>query len=181
MIDTGDAITEAAVSMPFPSPSTPIADRAQVFLTYLDYFRSRLVDKLEALPERELRSSRLASNWTPVELIHHLRHVERRWLEWGFLGFDVADPWADNRDDRWYVSPEVSLADLVNGLRAQAARTREIVESHDLGEVGQPSERWDGALPPTLERILFHLLQEYARHTGHLDIVSELATGHFGE
>jgi uncharacterized damage-inducible protein DinB len=166
---------------PFPSPSTTIADRAQVFLTYLDYFRSRLIDKLEALPERELRSSRLASNWTPVELIHHVRHVERRWLEWGFLGLDVEDPWADNRDDRWYVSPDLSVADLVDGLRAQAARTREIVESHDLAEVGLPGERWDGDEPPTLERILFHLLQEYARHTGHLDIVSELATGSYGE
>jgi hypothetical protein len=43
--------------------------------------------------------------------------------------------------------------------------------------VGKPSERWDGHDPPTLERILFHLLQEYARHLGHLDIVTELATG----
>jgi hypothetical protein len=47
--------------------------------------------------------------------------------------------------------------------------------------VGQPGERWDGADPPTLERILFHLLQEYARHVGHLDIVTELATGAAGE
>jgi len=37
--------------------------------------------------------------------------------------------------------------------------------------------RWDGADPATLERILFHLLQEYARHLGHLDVVTELATG----
>jgi hypothetical protein len=43
--------------------------------------------------------------------------------------------------------------------------------------VGQPGERWDGHDPPTLERILFHLLQEYARHLGHLDIVTEFATG----
>jgi len=63
----------------------------------------------------------------------------------------------------------------------QAARTRAIVESHDLAEVGQPGPRWDGADPPELERILFHLLQEYARHVGHLDIVSELADGETGE
>ena len=43
--------------------------------------------------------------------------------------------------------------------------------------MGQPGARWDGADPATLERILFHLLQEYARHLGHLDIVTELATG----
>jgi hypothetical protein len=47
--------------------------------------------------------------------------------------------------------------------------------------VGQPGERWDGDDPATLERVLFHLLQEYARHVGHLDIVTELATGTAGE
>ena len=36
-------------------------------------------------------------------------------------------------------------------------------------------------MPPTLERILLHLIQEYARHLGHLDIVSELAGGSLGE
>jgi hypothetical protein len=43
--------------------------------------------------------------------------------------------------------------------------------------VGQPGPRWDGAPPATLERVLFHLLQEYARHLGHLDIVVEIVTG----
>ena len=61
------------------------------------------------------------------------------------------------------------------GLAEQAARSRAIIEAHDLDEVGKPGERWDGADPATLERVLFHLLQEYARHVGHLDIVTELA------
>ena len=47
--------------------------------------------------------------------------------------------------------------------------------------MGQPGERWSGNDPATLERVLFHLLQEYARHIGHLDIVSELAGGPVGE
>jgi len=169
------------VSMPFPEPTTPASSRADVFLIYLDYFRSRLVDKLNGLPDRELRNSRLPSGWTPVELLKHLTYVEMRWLEWGFEGHAVADPWGDRRDDRWYVAPEETLADLVAALYARAARTRAIVESHDLAEVGQPGPRWDGADPPTLERILFHLLQEYARHIGHLDIVAELADGQTGE
>jgi hypothetical protein len=169
------------MTIALPSPSDEIPDRAQVFLAYLDCFRGRLVDKLRALPERELRSSRLASQWTPIELAHHLRHVERRWLEWGFLGLAIEDPWADNRDDRWYVDPEVSLDDVIEALVAQGEQTRAIVETHDLAEIGAPGPRWDGAEPPPLERILFHLLQEWARHAGHLDIVAELATGSFGE
>jgi len=46
---------------------------------------------------------------------------------------------------------------------------------------GRPGERWDGDDPPPLERILFLLLQEYARHVGHLDIVAELVAGSTGE
>ena len=169
------------MSIPFPEPTAPVSSRAEVFLGYLDYFRSQLVTKLDSLPGGELRSSRLPSGWAPIELVKHLAQVERRWLEWGFEGRAVTDPWADSRDGRWYVAADETLAELVATLHEQAARTRAIVESHDLADIGQPGERWDGADPPALERILFHLLQEYARHVGHLDIVSELADGETGE
>ena len=170
--------------MPFPEPTTPASSRAEVFLRYLDYFRSQLASKLESLPAAELRRSRLRSGWTPLELVKHLRYVELRWLEWGFEGRDVGDPWGDHqggREGRWAIAPEETAATLLNGLHVQAARSRAIVEAHSLDEVGQPGDRWDGADPATLERVLFHLLQEYARHVGHLDIVTELATGRTGE
>jgi uncharacterized damage-inducible protein DinB len=169
------------VTMEFPEPTDPAPSRAEVFLRYLDYFRSRLVDKLEGLTEADLRTSRLPSGWAPIELLKHLTYVEMRWLEWGFEGRDVGDPWGDRRDGRWYVAPEETLAGLVAALQARAARTRAIVESHDLADIGRPGERWGGADPASLERVLFHLLQEYARHAGHLDIAAELAGGQTGE
>jgi hypothetical protein len=169
------------MSLPFPEPTGPVDSRSEVFLGYLDYFRSVLLHKLDGLPDSELRSSRLPSGWTPIELLKHLTYVELRWLEWGFEGRDVGDPWGDNREGRWYVAPDESLGDLVAALRSQAARSRAVVEAHDLTDVGAPGERWDGADPPPLERVLFHLVQEYARHVGHLDIVRELADGRVGE
>ena len=169
------------MSLPFPEPTDPVASRSEVFLGYLDYFRSVLVSKLDGLPDGELRASRLPSGWTPIELLKHLTYVELRWLEWGFEGRNVVEPWGDNRDDRWYVAPGETLDELLTALHAQAARSRAVVEAHDLSEIGQPGDRWDGDDPATLERILFHLLQEYARHVGHLDIVSELAGGQTGE
>ena len=169
------------MSVPFLSPTDPVASRAEVFLGYLDYFRSQIVTRLRALPEDGLRASRLPSGWTPLELVNHLTYVELRWLEWGFEGVPVDEPWADSRDDRWYVAPDRTLDELLDALAARAAHTRKVVESHDLAEVGQPGERWSGAEPATLERVLFHLLQEYARHAGHLDIASELAGGPTGE
>jgi uncharacterized damage-inducible protein DinB len=170
------------MSVPFPEPTAPASSRAGVFLRYLDYFRSCLVARLEGLAAAELRASRLPSGWTPIELLKHLAYAELRWVEWGFEGRqDVGDPWGDRRDGWWYVAPDETLESLTAALRARAERTRAIVESHDLAETGQPGPRWDGADPATLERVLFHLLQEYARHVGHLDIVSELASGPTGE
>jgi len=94
------------VSEPFFSPTIPVDSRTEVFLRYLSYFRSRLTVKLEALPAAEWRRTRLPSGWTPLQLLKHLRHVERRWLEWGFEGRDVGDPWADSDGDRWSVADE---------------------------------------------------------------------------
>ena len=165
----------------FPSATSPAGAEREVFLRYLAYFRSRLVTKLRELPARDLCKSILPSGWTPIELLKHLQHVENRWLEWGFEGQDVADPWADSRDGRWYVSADETLDGLIAALAAQAGRSTAVIEAHDLAETGQPGERWAGGAPATLQRILFHLLQEYARHVGHLDIVTELATGSSGE
>ncbi|BFU46060.1 DinB family protein [Krasilnikovia sp. MM14-A1004] len=162
--------------MPFPSPTGPAAGRTDVFLRYLDYFRERVVWKVSALPDDELRSSRLPSGWTPLELLKHLRYVELRWIVWGFEGQPVEEPWGDRRDDRWYVAPDETRDALVAALRAQGEHTRVVVEGHDLTTVGAPGPRWDGAPPASLERVLFHLMQEYARHLGHLDIVAELAS-----
>jgi uncharacterized damage-inducible protein DinB len=169
------------MSLPFPEPTAPAPSRAEVLLRYLDFYRDRLAGKLAGLPPGELRRSRLPSGWTPIELLRHLTYVEMRWVEWGFEGRDIAEPWGDARDGRWYVPAEETLGDLTAALEAQAARTRAIVGSHDLADTGQPGERWDGADPATLERVLLHLLQEYARHVGQLDVVAELAGGPTGE
>ena len=166
----------------FPEPTQdPGAPRAEVFLRYLAYYRAVLTDKVQGLSEEDLRGSRLPSGWAPIELLKHLGFVERRWLEWGFEGGEVADPWGDRRDDRWHVDPGETLDELIQALADQAATTRAVVERHALDEVGSPGPRWDGADPATLERVLFHLLQEYARHVGHLDVHRELIDGTTGE
>jgi uncharacterized damage-inducible protein DinB len=175
---TSDAFAEP---IDFPSPTIPASSRRDVFVRYLSYFRSRLVIKLREMPADQLTRSILPSGWTPIELLKHLQHVEIRWLEWGFEGKDVTEPWGDSKDGRWHVGADETLAGLIAALAAQAQRSTEVIESHDLEEIGRPGDRWDGDDPPPLERILFHLLQEYARHVGHLDIVAELVTGSTGE
>jgi uncharacterized damage-inducible protein DinB len=83
------------MSQPLPSPSDFFDSRSEVFENYLDYFRARIVQRVMQLPESELRQSRLASGWTPLQLLKHLTYVELRWLEWGFEGRVVEQPWGD--------------------------------------------------------------------------------------
>jgi uncharacterized damage-inducible protein DinB len=167
--------------VPFPECTQPAGSTTEVFLRYLGFFRATFAAKLRALPEEELTMSRLPSGWTPLELFKHLTYVEMRWLEWGFDGHPVSDPWGDQKDDAWHVAAGETLETLLDAADAQARRSDAIISRHALGDRGQPGERWDGKPPATLERVLFHLLQEHARHLGHLDIVAELAGGPTGE
>ncbi|GAA1988796.1 DinB family protein [Isoptericola halotolerans] len=140
--------------------------------------------KLDGLTEAELRTSRLPSGWTPMELLIHLVHMERRWFVWGFLGEQVPDPWGDHADGvpdgPWQVPDGVTAAELVAALHAGGRRTQAVLADHDLAERGAVGGRFT-ADPPTLTWICFHVLQEYARHAGHLDVARELADGDLGE
>jgi uncharacterized damage-inducible protein DinB len=149
-------------------------DRAQVLLGYLDHFRAVLLRSLEGLTEEQLTSSSLPSGWTPLGLLKHLVCTEERWLVWRFEGTDLANPFADLGDAGWDAGPDDTLPVLTQALHDQAARTRTLLESTDLDATGRPSDRWRGGEPATLERLLLHLLQEHARHAGHLDVVVEL-------
>jgi uncharacterized damage-inducible protein DinB len=169
------------VSLPFLEPTTAISSRTEVLLGYIDYFRATLIAKIAALPTEARSRSALPSGWTPLELLNHLTHVERRWLEWGFEGREVGDPWNDGADGRWRVPGGITFDDLTIAAGAQATLTRSIALAHPLDEAGVPGPRWDGADPASLERVLLHLVQEYARHVGQLDIVVELGTGVVGE
>jgi uncharacterized damage-inducible protein DinB len=167
--------------MELPEPTEPRADRREVLLEYLEYYRSTVRQKVSGLSDADLRTSRVPSGWTPIELVKHLLNVERRWILWGFEGVEVAEPWAEERDERWYAGPEDRVEDLLQVWEAGGQHTREVVMSHSLEDVGAPSDRWEGEAPPPLERVLLHLVQEFARHAGHLDIVRELADGSAGE
>ena len=167
--------------VPFPEPTAPRASRAEVLLGYLDFFRGVVVEKIDGLPDEQLRGSVLPSGWSPLALVSHLTSVESRWVVWGFAGEEVPDPWGDERDGRWTVRADEPAEHVVAALQRQAARTREVVSSHDLTDRGRPGERWDGAPPAVLKRVLLHLVQEYARHAGHLDVVRELLDGRTGE
>ncbi|MGL5849877.1 MAG: DUF664 domain-containing protein [Phycicoccus sp.] len=155
---------------------------------YLDWARADLARTVLALPTDQQHTTLVPSGWTPLELLSHCLHMEQRWFVWGFLGEPVEAPWGDwnvpepwASDDsgaeragaRWAVAGGATAAELAGRLDEVGARTREVLARHPLDETAASGGRFS-ADPPTLEWICFHVLAEYARHLGHLDIVVEL-------
>jgi uncharacterized damage-inducible protein DinB len=163
-------------------PPIELVDPLALLLGQLAYYRSTLIEKLDGLSEHDQRVGRLPSGWSPLELLKHLAYVEQRWMRWGFEGEDVPDPWGDNDPEthRWVLDAEDTLEGLTEWLAAMAERTEAVASRAALTDRGRLGGRFD-TRAPTLGWILLHLLQEYARHVGQLDVVVELIDGRTGE
>ena len=159
----------------------PTSDLRGLLLDYLDFYRSVVAAKASGVSREFLTTSLVPSGWTPGGLLNHLTHMERRWLHWGFMAEPVDDPWGDSEGEGWK-SPEQGAEMLIQQLTDVGRHTREIVESHQLDDRASLGGRFSTvAEAPQLHWILLHVLQEYARHAGHLDIVRELTDGSTGE
>jgi hypothetical protein len=166
-------------------PDRQLSDCKELLLGFLDYYRSVITRKIGGLTEAELRTSRLPSGWTPLELLKHLGYMERRWLCWGFAAEEVAAPHGDEDEaGRWHVTSDDTADELIAALRAVGQRTRTIVAAAELTDVAAVGGRFsnsDERPRPSLAWILVYVLQEYSRHAGHLDVARELADGVTGE
>ena len=168
---------------PAPEPSDLRTDPRELLVAYLDFYRDAVLRKLDGLSEEELRGSRLPSGWTPLALLKHLTGVELRWFRWGFAAEPVDSPWAENGPDgRWHAGAEETTEEIKARFREECDRSRRIIAGADLQERSRSGGRFNPpGHQPALIWILFHVLQEYARHAGHLDVVRELADGTVGE
>ena len=115
--------------------------------------------------------------------MRHLAAVETGWLV-GFGGLP-ADLWPDvvrDRDEQFRVDPAaVTQADVDAAWatwRAAAAAAREVARRLPLDTVDTPYGRGDSF---SLRWILLHLVEEYARHVGHADLLREATDGATGE
>jgi Protein of unknown function (DUF664) len=165
-------------------PADTLVEPVELLLGYLDYYRDSVRRKVTGMAESELRISRLPSGWAPLELVSHLAFMERRWMRWGFAGEAVSEPWGDDDpvSGRWRVAPDRSLADVLEQLQSTGAQTRATVAMAQLDDPARTGGRFStDRRPPALSWILFHVLSEYARHLGHLDVARELADGEVGE
>jgi uncharacterized damage-inducible protein DinB len=149
-------------------------------VSFLDAQRERVFAILEGLDETQLLTVTLPSGWTPLGMVEHLGHAERHWFQEVALGAADPLPWPDDPD-----APEGRLsthrsADAVFGFyRDQIARANEVVRTTPLGA---PPRGWHGhgREVTDLRLIVLHMIEETARHLGHLDAARELIDGGTG-
>ncbi|WP_046726981.1 DinB family protein [Streptomyces humi] len=170
------------VPAPLDGPAVDVSDAHELLLGYLDWYREALMRKLTGLSDDQLRAPVEPLGWSPLGLVQHLSWVERRWLRWGFGAEDVTAHPPGGDAEEWTVAAGTSTARVMSAYQAEVAVSDSLVRNAALNDKARVGGRF--AAPeqaPTLGRILFHLLQEYARHVGHLDVARELIDGETGE
>lgn len=166
----------------FDGPDGHETDPRALLVGYLDWYREALLRKLDGLTDEQLRAPVEPMGWSPLGLVQHLGWVERRWLRWGFQAEQIVGFQPGGDDVEWHISPEVTSVHVLATYRAEVEQARSIIAGADLDAPSSIGGRFPTAeLAPPMVRILFHLLQEYARHVGHLDIAREIVDGTVGE
>jgi len=162
---------------------TPDAwDERSTLLAMLQYTRDTAAEKCRGLAEEHVGSAPLPTSplMTLGGVVNHLRWVEHSWIENRFVGGPDLGPWTDEEPDREFsLGATTPLATTLEEYAAQAQRTDAIVAGLDLDDLS--ATPFSSGERPTLRWVLLHLVEENARHNGHLDILRELADGRTGD
>ncbi|MGH8791524.1 MAG: DinB family protein [Stackebrandtia sp.] len=174
--------TPEQVPAPLDGPGVEVGDPRELLVGYLEWYRDALTRKIDGLSDAQLRAPVEPLGWSPLGLIQHLGWVERRWMRWGFAAEDVLAYPSGGDEAEWAVPAEQPAAHVMTAYRAEVDRTRALTAGAALTDKARLGGRFQAPdQAPSLGRILFHLLQEYARHVGQLDIARQLIDGQTGE
>jgi uncharacterized damage-inducible protein DinB len=151
---------------------------------FLDYHRATLQWKTAGLDAAGLSATLPPSTMTLGGLLKHMSLVEESWFSSFFLDRPLSEPWASIPDDdpdwEWRTAADDD-PDELRAMHAEAARSaRELVADVDLDELSAGRFRSTGE-QPNLRWIMLHMVEEYARHNGHADLLRESVDGSTGE
>ncbi|MGY1826167.1 MULTISPECIES: DinB family protein [unclassified Blastococcus] len=156
-------------------------DERELLVGWLDLQRAVVHLKCDGLTDDDAHRALLPTSplMSIAGLVSHLRWVEHCWFEVLFLGRSKeANPqFGDDGSADWRVGG-VPLARLLDEYARQCAASTEIVAAASLDELGRDEEY--GGTTLSLRWILGHMVEEVARHVGHLDLLRELVDGRTG-
>jgi len=155
-------------------------DERSLLLTMLRYTQQTAVEKVSGVSEELARATPLPTS-PRMALANVLNHL--RWVEWSWIHVDILDepdqgPWTDeNPDAEFDQGSELPIDEVIRLYEEEAAATREFFAAADLDALTARERK----VPVTVRWVLLHLIEETARHNGHLDIMREMADGSVGD
>jgi uncharacterized damage-inducible protein DinB len=162
----------------------PIAGSERETLTgFLDFQRGTLAGKCAGLTDDQLKERAVTfSSLSLLGLVRHLTDVERGWFRQIFAAEDVPDLYQTEADR----DADFNGADGADAAGAFAAWTSECELARQIttaaGSLADLARRpTRGGEVPSLRWILTHMIEEYARHNGHADLLRENIDGAVGE
>jgi uncharacterized damage-inducible protein DinB len=171
-----------------PEPP-PAVDEVATLLGFLDYQRATLAWKCSGLDAVGLQATTAASTMTLGGILKHMALNEYGWFSRSLHGREYAPPWdavdwEADPDWEWHTaagdSPEELFALWQRAVEQSRAAVAEVLDSGD--GLGRLAERtWSDGRSPSLRWILCHMIEEYARHNGHADLLRESVDGATGE
>ncbi|MDX3642126.1 DinB family protein [Streptomyces sp. MB09-02B] len=157
------------------------ADERLMLESWLDFHRETLTLKCSGLKDDQLRLTAAApSSMTLLGLVQHLAEVERNWFRRIFGGQDLPPVFGPGPGDGFGLDPGRTADEVVAAWRAEVAQGRELIADASLDDSGRLSEHEAGYVGEegvSLRWILVHMIEEYARHNGHADLLRERIDG----
>jgi uncharacterized damage-inducible protein DinB len=157
-------------------------DERTVLTTMLAYVRDTVHLKCAGLSDEQARRAPLPGSplTTISSLVSHLRWIEYYWIRVILLGEpDQMPVTEEDPDAEMRLGLSVPLERLLAEYRATCDQLTDLVAPLDLGTESTGALDWRQE-PVTLRWVLMHLIEETARHNGHIDILRELADGQTG-
>jgi Protein of unknown function (DUF664) len=153
----------------------------QMLLDFLAAQRATALDIVAGLNDQAWHQSVVPSGWTPAGLVEHLSGVQFHWFIGVVAGEDTSPPADADIEPYDPTAPFVtdwSAPDIIAEFREISARSDGILAVTPLsaaprGKHGDP----DVAEPLNVRWVVLHVIEEIARHCGHLDIGRELLDG----
>lgn len=167
-----------------------LADEHDTVTGYIDFHRQTLAWKIRGLDIDQLRATLPSSAMTLGGMLSHLSFVEDFWLSL-CVGGEMPEPWAStdwdaDQDADWHLAGTSDADALWKLWEDSVERSRGIVDglvaAHgpDAAMAGRHEDKGSGE-QVTLRWILVHLVEEYARHVGHADLLRECVDGRTGQ
>ena len=168
--------------------ASSVNPEAEALLSVLERNRRTFAWKTLGLDQDGLRATTAASAMTLGGLVKHVALVEADWLAVKLAGQGYGVPWDTvdfDADPDWeWRTGAVDPPDDVYALwRHAVERSRELVADviNERGLDAPASFTWPDGRTPTVRAMLLDMIEEYARHTGHADILREAVDGRVGE